>query len=121
VSPRRRPAPDPVLLAAAERELRDALLRFLARIRHKEASLVEIFRAWTSALQGEIDLVAITTVGIAVEGSAKALAERCGFDSTDLGRKGEQEIERMAQMLELVDEPDPSTGPPGPPGPHDNH
>lgn len=92
------------LRSTAERELRDALLRYLARIRHQAAPLDEIYAAYSTALRREADMIDLVIKGAMAHGSVTAYAEALGIDVETVASQGAAEVERMAAVLELVPE-----------------
>lgn len=92
------------LRLTAERELRDALLRYLARIRHRAAPLEEVYAVYSAALRREADMVDLVVNGALLHGGVVAYAEAIGADAKMMARQGAAEVERMAAVLELVPE-----------------
>jgi hypothetical protein len=90
------------LQAIAERELRDALVRYLARLRGTDATVGEMLDGWKAACLDDLKVVVITQNGLAQHGTPKRLAGALGFDSDTLGERAKVEIDRAAAMLELT-------------------
>lgn len=90
------------LRSTAERELRDAVLRYLARIRHRAAPLEEVYAVYSAALRREADMIDLVVNGAMAHGSPEAYAEAIGFDAKTMARQGAVEVERMAAVMELV-------------------
>jgi hypothetical protein len=95
---------DHYLRAVAERELRDAVVRYLARIRHREAPIDTVCAAWEGACRYEMEMIGLVRRGTSQYGSMSALAAAEGYNPTEIGRRGAAEIERVARTMELVDE-----------------